>query len=228
MLKVRLKLRKVIALAICLAGSVTMFAQDVITLKNGDEILVVVQEVGIDKVKYKKFENSNGPNYTLRKSGIFMIKYENGSKDVFNETTTSAPSDKQLSIESELSYNNGVWQNGTKIKPDQVMRIMSGKSEALQQYNSGRSLNIAGQIIAYPCSFLLGWDLGTRIGGGEGNDVLLGVGASGIVIGLIMSLYGESKMKTAVQLYNSKISNTVSYQINFGFTQTGVGLCMNF
>lgn len=232
MLKVRLNLMRVVAIAICLASNVTMFAQDIITMKNGDEIQAVVQEVGIDDIKYKRFDNPNGPNYTLKKSEIFMIKYENGSKDVFNETATSAPANGQqttvILTQSELSYSGRVWQNGIKLRPEQVRTAMSGNTEALQQYNNGRSLYVAGMIIAYPSALLMGWDLGTRLGGGEGNGILLGVGITGTVVGLIMGLTGESQIKQSVQLYNSKASNTSLYQINFGFTQTGVGLCMQF
>jgi hypothetical protein len=62
----------------------TLSAQDIITLKSGDEIKAKVQEIGTDNVKYKKYDNQSGPIYTLTKSDIFMIKYENGDKDVFN------------------------------------------------------------------------------------------------------------------------------------------------
>jgi len=225
----RLNLRKVVAIAICLASSVKLFAQDIIVMKNGDEIQAVVQDVGIDDVKYKKFDNPDGADYTLEKSEIFMIKYENGSKDVFNEIAANASADKQQqSASSELSYNNGVWRNNVNIDPDQVREIMSGNSEALQKYNSGRSLFIVGQVIAYPSAFLLGWDLGARMGGGGGNGALLGVGLAGTAIGLIMAFSGESQMKTSVELYNSTAKTATSRQINFGLTQMGVGLCMKF
>ena len=134
-----------------------------------------------------------------------------------------------VSAQSELTYNNGVFQNGTKIKPEQVRGVMSGNSDALQQYNSGRSLFVTGQVIAYPCAFLLGFDLGTRLGGGEGNGTVLGIGAAGTIVGLIMAFSGEKKIKNSVLLYNSNASNkAVSYQVNFGFTPTGVGFSMRF
>ena len=44
MLKIRLNLRTVIAMIICLTGSMTMFAQDIIIRKNGAEIPAIVQE----------------------------------------------------------------------------------------------------------------------------------------------------------------------------------------
>ena len=161
-----------------------------------------------------------------------MIRYENGSKDVFNETNSTSTEKQQPTtitpIQPNLSYRNGVWQNNAKIKPDQVREIMNENSEALRYYNNGRSLYIVGQVIAYPCSFLLGWELGKLIVGNENNMVLLGIGVAGTAAGLIMAYSGENKIKTSVRLYNSKANNAVSYQINFGFTQTGVGLCIGF
>ncbi len=60
------------------------FSQDLIILKNGDEIKSKVEEINQENIKYKKFENLTGPLYTLDIYEIFMIKYENGTKDVFN------------------------------------------------------------------------------------------------------------------------------------------------
>ena len=57
-------------------------AQDIIVLKNGDEIKSKVTEVEADQVKYKKWDNQDGPSYTANKSDIFMIKYQNGTKFV--------------------------------------------------------------------------------------------------------------------------------------------------
>jgi hypothetical protein len=62
--------------------------QDLIILNNGNEIKSIVQEIGVEYVKYKKFENQTGPLYNVPIADIFMIKYQNGSKDVFNEVPT--------------------------------------------------------------------------------------------------------------------------------------------
>lgn len=68
-------------------------AQDVIVLHNGDEIKAKVEEVGTDEVRYRKFENPSGPVYTIKRADVFMIRYESGGRDVFNQQTqqTSAP-----------------------------------------------------------------------------------------------------------------------------------------
>ena len=71
--------------AILCVSTASAFAQDIIIFRNGGDIQAIVQEIGDLDIKYKRFDNPNGPNYTLKKSEIFMIRYANGSKDVFTE-----------------------------------------------------------------------------------------------------------------------------------------------
>lgn len=69
---------------ICAVSISTLaISQDVITFKNGNEKKTKVIEVSPTEVKYKSFDYIDGPIYTEQKANIFMIKYENGLKDVF-------------------------------------------------------------------------------------------------------------------------------------------------
>ena len=80
------KMKTKATILICaLSISTAAISQDVITFKNGNEKKVKVTEVSPSEVKYKSFDNIEGPIYTDQKSTIFMIKYENGMKDVFND-----------------------------------------------------------------------------------------------------------------------------------------------
>ena len=129
--------------------------------------------------------------------------------------------------QSNLTYRNGVWQNGTKLNAKQVRELMSANQDALAKYNNGRSLLVTGQVIGYPSAFLFGWDLGTRLGGGEGNGTLLAVSAVGTVAGMVMMFVGESNIRSSLTLYNSTLGN-VSYNVGFGLTETGIGLSLRF
>jgi len=62
-----------------------LFSQDIITKKSGEDIQAKVLEVTTTEVKYKKFDNLNGPVFSILKSELLLIRYENGSKDVFND-----------------------------------------------------------------------------------------------------------------------------------------------
>ncbi len=77
------------------AGSLA--AQDIIILRNGDEINAKVTEIGIDEIRYKRASNPDGPTIVIAKSDVFMIKYKNGSKDVFEvkKALQAAPAEVQ-------------------------------------------------------------------------------------------------------------------------------------
>ena len=92
------------ALMAALCFSITIQAQDIITLKTGEEIKAKVLEVNINEVKYKKADNVQGPTYTVEKAMIFMIKYEDGSKDIFN-TTQAQPQTNQAQPQTN-QYGN--------------------------------------------------------------------------------------------------------------------------
>ncbi len=84
--------RKTLLPIILLICTTAITAQDVITLKTGEEISSRVQEISTTEIKFKKTSNPNGPIYTIKKADVFMIKYENGEKDIlgFDETEATA------------------------------------------------------------------------------------------------------------------------------------------
>lgn len=83
------------------------FAQDIIVQKNGSTIQAKVVKVTQTEVEYKKFNNQNGPTYTISTRDLQCINYQNGTKDTFvspsynpsivtNETATQFSNDQQL------------------------------------------------------------------------------------------------------------------------------------
>ncbi|HNW89986.1 MAG TPA: hypothetical protein PKN48_10005 [Bacteroidales bacterium] len=78
----------------------TLQAQDVIFKKNGDEVQAKIEEVGVSEIKYKKFDNQDGPLYTILKSDVFMIKYANGTKEVFSADATVTSGENVTAVQS--------------------------------------------------------------------------------------------------------------------------------
>jgi hypothetical protein len=58
---------------------------DILIRRDGEEIATKIMEVGVNEIKYKKCNNLDGPTYSILKRDVFMIKYSNGSKDLFKE-----------------------------------------------------------------------------------------------------------------------------------------------
>lgn len=76
-------MKNIFFLALLLLAEVC-FSQDIIILKDGDEIEAKVTEILTENIKYKRATNLTGPTYTIPKSKVFMIRYESGDKDVFD------------------------------------------------------------------------------------------------------------------------------------------------
>jgi hypothetical protein len=61
----------------------TAGAQDILTKTDGVDLKVKVTEVTPSEVKYKLYDNLEGPLYTLPKAKVFSLTYQNGTKEVF-------------------------------------------------------------------------------------------------------------------------------------------------
>lgn len=72
-----------------LLWNTTVSAQDVIVKKDGSTIISKVLEINQSNVKYKKYSNQRGPIYTINKSDLLSINYENGEKETYENTSVS-------------------------------------------------------------------------------------------------------------------------------------------
>lgn len=93
-------------------------SQDILVFKNGEEAKSKVLEINDTEIKYKKFDNLDGPVISTKKTEVFMIKYENGTKDVINSTSptvsNSNPSGneaKSKNKEIDRSTRFGIYAN---------------------------------------------------------------------------------------------------------------------
>ena len=74
------------------SGQTSVSDYDLIVKENGDELKnVKVLEITLTEIKYKRASNMDGPLYSIAKSDVFMIKYANGEKDVFEIEKPAAP-----------------------------------------------------------------------------------------------------------------------------------------
>lgn len=68
-------------LTVCFFGMA--LAQDKIYKKGGEIIEVKVTEIGSDEIKYKLFNDQDGPTYTLDKDRILKVIYQNGRSESY-------------------------------------------------------------------------------------------------------------------------------------------------
>ena len=238
--------------AIFIIGAAPAFSQDIIVLKNGDDIQAIVQKVGIDEVEYKKFDNPNGPNYTLKKSDIFSIKFVNGSKDVFTESAPTAPEPaaNQPEIQSRRDSNID-YAAFTRLRDDDDAMeefLRNNDAELYKKFHTGASLRETGKV-------LLGVGLGLTASGivlfaigvnqnnnndDNGAGLVLGIaGMAGFfagqaltIVSIPLSAVGGGLKRQAANGYEEKYFNNVKKRsqtsLNLTFTGNGIGLAFRF
>ena len=81
------------------------FAQDIIVTRDSKRINAKVTEVNIDNIRYKNFDNPDGPVYTMLKSDIVTILYQNGQLETFvTESQGASKSEKPVVSEKPAKY----------------------------------------------------------------------------------------------------------------------------
>ncbi|MDR1341742.1 MAG: hypothetical protein LBK18_00635 [Prevotellaceae bacterium] len=233
--------KTIILLAMFFGSMATAFAQDIITLKNGDEIKAKVQEIGISEVKYKKYDNLTGPLYTLLKAEIFMIKYENGKKDIFKDepavpTTPSVSSheDMRKTLELDSEFMDEGFKNayGVKLSEKEIRAILTKTPDALKEYDSGKSLRQIGTVCSWTGVICLGTSLGLLLNPNVESPApaicFLSVSLAGLTASFILYSQGNAKWKSAYNLYQGSKSGK-STSLNFGLTRSGgAGFTLTF
>ena len=58
------------------------YGQDTIIFRDASEIKVKVVDADGSEIKYRKYENLNGPLYSVPRAEVFIIRYENGTKRI--------------------------------------------------------------------------------------------------------------------------------------------------
>ncbi|NSW93448.1 MAG: hypothetical protein HPY62_01935 [Bacteroidales bacterium] len=115
-----------------------LIAQDLIIKKSGEEIKAKVLEIGIEGVTYKRYDNQSGPSYVVPKADISVIRYENGTEDVFgtvnSETANNAVQEQPVTVQKadipeakfkpffSMGFNilmhNGIYGGTVPARPD--------------------------------------------------------------------------------------------------------------
>lgn len=95
-------MKNTIVLTLLSLAALHVAAQDIIVMRNGDEVKAKVTKVGTTEVEYHKWSNQDGPVYSVAKSDVFMVKYQNGEKDVFDNASHADSKDPSEAPNSSI------------------------------------------------------------------------------------------------------------------------------
>ncbi|MFK8009398.1 MAG: hypothetical protein AB8H03_23760 [Saprospiraceae bacterium] len=74
---------------------------DQIVLNSGEELDVKIIKVGEERIRYKSCDFQNGPTRSIRIEDIFLIKYADGTKEVFTDVDALKKNQK---VANNFSY----------------------------------------------------------------------------------------------------------------------------
>ena len=167
--------KNLFVVVICLASSVTLFARDVITLRNGIDIHAVIYEVGEKEIVYRRVDNLHGSVFRLRKSEVFRVVFDNGTVIVFDQTAT--PTTTQVQRPTQPI------QNVVLPQPEQQVIIHQPAEVEIEDVSRGREERIAVNFGAFMGGGgLIGFDFGGLISNRIGLQA--GAGLPSFSIGL--------------------------------------------
>jgi hypothetical protein len=130
----------------------------------------------------------------------------------------------QLEVKS-TSWGYDYRVDGASVGIQSFRSQMGNNPEALKMFNSGQTMATTGTVIACAGGFALGYDLGGRLAGGKGNNGMLIGGGAVSVLGVVLALSGESKMKKATELYSN---DERTWNIELEPQGSGVVLSLHF
>ncbi|PWK20716.1 hypothetical protein [Xanthomarina spongicola] len=122
-------------------------AQDVIVTSNNEEISAKVEEIHIETISYKKFNNLSGPSYHIEKSEVAKIIFENGDVETFDVVSEDNDEDEATMEETQtflIEYigkycydDNGYLKNRYKAKfeGDYLRLIVMNKDQSKELSN---------------------------------------------------------------------------------------------
>ena len=74
---------RIYGIIILLLAGFNSFSQDRIFRKNGEVLKVKITEIGVSEIKYKLFEEPEGPVYAIEKERLLKIVLENGRTEAY-------------------------------------------------------------------------------------------------------------------------------------------------
>ncbi len=218
-------------------SAVRSHAQDLIRMKSGKEIKANVIEEGTDIIKYREFDNPAGPVYSVKKDLVETIKYKKGNRpsqtqqvsNVRDEIQVQADTARFLTVKKRYVLLNGQIQSPRNIKS-----MMEEYPDAAAMYEKGRKMCNYSNTCAF--SVILVSLTASIMENSKSNhdDVkhiaIIGLSIDGafLITGAVLASMGKKNIRSSVALYNSAIRKPVSYKIDFGLQDHGVGLALRF
>lgn len=229
----------------------TASAQDVILKKDNTTVLSKVLEVTSTEIKYKKWDNQDGPTYSINRSEVVSINYENGEVEKFSDNPNS-----QQNIYSQINKNNnlgylesyntfpaGLKMNGRRLTNEEIKGLLDEQTYLL--FNKAKNQINFGEIIGFVGlgSLFMSYLFAPSYHNDYSLEYIkpciatLVFGIAAITPGVVFSIVGSNNINKVVDIYNQNKSYSLNLSPSLmrcempqsqGNCGLGLTLSMNF
>lgn len=109
-------------LVICLTFSASL-GQDIIYLKDNTVIDCALQEVSLEKIKYKKLDNLEGPDFSVKKENTLFTLSKKGYYLVMKELDSSAVAPNSLVEKFNIALTGGSISTDLMFTNKGILRV---------------------------------------------------------------------------------------------------------
>ena len=213
-------MKKTLALIIIIIITCNIKAQDIMITKDGQKITAKIEEIGTNVIKYKKNDNPTATTYSINKSDVASILFENGDFEVFSQQAQKAQQTQQTHVRETQQFD---YQNAKNL------------------YNAGIGLTVGGAfclgsgitcciLAAYADGVLAtqyySWQYKGYVSGGySAGAALITIGSVATISGIVCIVIGKKRMNNNgdITLYE-----THKYKLNMALGGNNMGFKLQF
>jgi hypothetical protein len=161
----------------------------------------------------------------MKSISIILILLIVGFSNVFGQASTDTI------VMQKVFGGYQFYQGSKRMNISNLVKTMKPNEQAFQEMKAAQTTYIFGNIVAFAGGFMVGWPIGTSLGGGDPNWTLAAVGAGLIIITIPISQKFNKQARTAVNTYNKGVKTSSFWDnknLRFGFTGNGLGFTMSY
>lgn len=142
-------MKKFFLLAVAAIAAVGVYAQDVIVTRDAKRVEAKILEVSSSEIKYKEFNNQDGPTFVLQAAEINTIIYQNGTVKVFDQPKQAAPAAVYNVSQTTYAATGAPQATGMPITKRDKMYYMGDQAMNEDQYVAFVQLNCQQAYASY-------------------------------------------------------------------------------
>ena len=231
-------MRKYLVLGIfVLLNTMSVMAQDVIFRSSSDSIQAQVLTIGTTEISYRKWNNLDGPIYSISINEVAAIRYANGTYDFFSNKSVATPDKSNQNSSLILTRSGNTYYYGSKVmNKDSMLEWLETQNcsnaytqfrKGLKTANVGWCLMVTGLAADIIGAVLIGTSKGERSIPG----IALSCVGGALEIACIPTIaVGYSKMHQTVNVYNVSCGSTAQIKPYWSVqaSNNGLGIAYNF